>query len=396
MGGAVTQDAPVLIAGGGIAGLSLAIALAQRGIASKVLERERGFTTAGAGIQLGPNATQILHTLGVFEMLAPYAGAPDSIAVCDGSSNRLLTRLPLGSWIAARHGAPYWVVHRGHLQHALLERVRQYREIEIALDFTVQQVDDDGLRVRAWAEDGKVKTGSCLIAADGLWSQSRKFITAEKPLFCGRSATRGVIARESVPKRFKKNATHVFLNSNAHIVTYPVESGRSLAMVAIRKENWREETWGIPVSQVELHTAFARFPDDVRALFSLTTEWRKWPLYEFSSESPWWSGRVALIGDAAHAMLPFLAQGGAMALEDAIVLAHHLQNNFADPSEAFARFYAERRERVQRVAEKARQNGKIYHMRMPFSNARNFALRYSKPEKLMKDLDWLYGWKPPA
>lgn len=387
---------PILIVGGGIAGLSLGIALSKYGIACKILEREAEFTAAGAGIQLGPNATCVLEALGVSAHLRPLAGTPDAIAVADGASGRELTRLPLGRWIETRHGAPYWVLHRKDLQSALVEAARTQAGLTIVNGADIVSVEENGTEVRVFDQRGGEFKGSLLIGADGVWSSVRRSVHAATPQFSGRTAARAVITRADAPAMFQKNVTRVYLAPDAHVVVYPVDAGAALAVVAIAKETWRDATWSAPVSADEIAKRFASFAPDVQGLLPIAQDWRKWPLFAASEKYPWSRGRVGLIGDAAHPILPFLAQGAAMALEDAVVLAHCLAIEPGSPSAALASFESQRKIRVTRVAQMSWRNGQIYHLSGALAAARNMTLRLSKPERLMKNLDWLYGWRPPV
>jgi salicylate hydroxylase len=246
----MSTAAPVLIAGGGIGGLAVAIAVAQHGIAARVLEQRAEFSEAGAGIQLGPNGVHALERLGVRHMLAPHVATPSAIVVHEGTAATVLARLPLGDWIEARHGAPYWVAHRRDLQTALLARARELPLVAITTGFAVSHIAETAAGVCAHGEAGGRAEGSALIAADGVFSRLRRtHFNAPSLVFSGKTAARTVLDAGAVAGMLDIAATGVWLTPNAHVVHYPVRAGREIAVVAIIDEDWREEDWGAPVDR---------------------------------------------------------------------------------------------------------------------------------------------------
>ncbi len=385
---------PVLIAGGGIGGLSTALALARRGIASHVLERRAAFHEEGAGIQLGPNGTRILQQLGVADALRACVGEPEALSVRDGASGSELARMPLGEWIAARHGAPYWVAHRKDLHTALADAARADPLICVSLGFNAAQVASDDQRVCVANDAGDAHFGSALIAADGVWSGLRtKLIDDSKPRFSGKSAVRSVIAREDVPTDFLRNETTIWLFANAHVVHYPVSGGRELAIIVVLDDSRHDTDWSAPVAP---DWVAQNMPDSAAALHALircAPAWKRWSLQSLPVPGEWTRGRIALLGDAAHPVMPFFAQGAVMALEDAVVLADALALRPDDIPQALSSYQRMRRPRAIRVADASRNNGRIYHLGGASAVARNIVLRYAPPERLMARYDWLYGWK---
>lgn len=386
---------PVLIAGGGIGGLAAAVALAQRGIASHILERRAAFHEEGAGIQIGPNGARILRLLGVAETLRPHVAVPESIRVRDGTSGEELACLPLGRWIAARHGAPYWLAHRSDLHAALLGAVRAEPLVALSLGVDVAEIATDGQAVAVTSTDGHAWTGKALIAADGVWSAVRSLqFDPRVPRFFGKSAARTVLPADAVTDTLRDLETNVWLFPGAHIVHYPVANGRELALVAIVNDTHDDKDWSapIPVSWVQ-----ARVPPCAQPLHDLLEKaqsWKRWTLHTLPVPRIWSRGRIALLGDAAHPVLPFLAQGGVLALEDAAVLADALHRFDTDVPAALTWYGRQRRGRAARVAAASGQNGRIYHLSGPLAQARNLALRSISPQRLMARYDWLYGWRP--
>jgi 2-polyprenyl-6-methoxyphenol hydroxylase-like FAD-dependent oxidoreductase len=385
---------PVLIAGGGIGGLAAAIALARRGIASHVLEQRADFEAEGAGIQIGPNGTRILQRLGAFETLRPHAGVPEAIRVRDGATGEELARLPLGDWIAERHGAPYWVAHRGDLHAALLHAARAEPLVALSMDFAVTEVAADAERVAVAAETGRTWTGRALIAADGLWSRIRaQTFQTGAPRFAGKSAARSVLAMDDVAPELRGSETGIWLFPDAHVVHYPVSAGTELAVVVIVADELGDDDWSAPVLPVWVQRRLPRCAEPLRDLIAQAHTWRRWALHTLPVPRNWSRGRIALLGDAAHPVLPFLAQGGVQALEDASLLADALHRFGEDDPRALAWYGRRRRARAARVARASRLNGRIYHLAGVAAGARNQVLRNVSAQRLMARYDWLYRWR---
>lgn len=385
--------APVLIVGAGIGGLAAAIAMAQRGIASHILERRSDFNEEGAGIQIGPNGTKILVKLGVADVLRARVGVPECIRVRDGVSGEELAVLPLGRWIAERHGAPYWVAHRKDLQSALLERARAQPLVRISTGVKLGEVAEFRSSVMA-GEDSRSWEGSALIGADGIWSDIRSAcFDARRPSFVGKSAIRTVVSAISLPAALRVPEIGLWIGRAAHIVHYPVRAGREIAVVAILDDQEATEDWSAPVAADWVASRVPRFQHTVRQLFAAAADWRKWTLHRLPPLRRWAAGRVALLGDAAHPVLPFLAQGAVLALEDAVVLADALARFDNDRVKSLRWYERQRIGRAARVAAASRRNGQIFRATGALAVARNLALRNFAPERLMARYDWVYGWR---
>jgi salicylate hydroxylase len=383
----------VLIAGGGIGGLASALALARRGIASHVVESRPEFGAEGAGIQIGPNGTRILQDLGVSEALAPHAGVPEAIAVRDGASGKDLARLPLGRWIAERHGAPYWVVHRGDLHKVLVAAAQAQPLITLSTGAGVTGVDVNDKTVTLATASGEA-SGRALIGADGLWSKVRTAVApGVTPAFAGKSAARSVLDLESAPPELRRQEVGIWLFPDAHVVHYPVAGGRALAIVVIVLDALSGDDWSVPVPPQWVAQRLPPCAPALRDLVAAPETWRRWALHRLPILSTWTRGPVTLLGDAAHAIVPFLAQGGVLALEDAAVLADTLQDCGSDAAQAFQLYERRRRPRAQRVAQASLQNGRIYHLSGLPARARDMVLGTLPPELLMARYDWLYGWR---
>lgn len=387
---------PILIAGGGIGGLALALALAKSGRESIVLEQGHEFATAGAGIQLGPNGVKALERLGLAPALRPLVGEPGAIRVHDGRSGRRIASLPLGRWLAARHGAPYWAAHRGDLHGALLTAATAEQRITLHAGFALAAFVEEGEAVMASSTTGATVTGCALVGADGIWSRVRVGICpSHEPAFAGATATRTVL-KASEAGRLAEPAVGLWLTPGVHVVHYPVRGGSEVAVVVIAREDWRGREWDAAADLGTLRGHLSRFHRSLVDVLAPVTDWRKWALYRLAPLPRWTAGRVTLMGDAAHPMLPYLAQGGVLALEDALVCGKCLAAHTGKEAEALSLFESLRRKRAARVQALSRRQGRIYHLPPPLSWARDAGLRWLPGRWLMSAYDWLYGWQPDA
>jgi salicylate hydroxylase len=392
---------PILIAGGGIGGLALALALARCGLPSVVLERQARPTAAGAGIQLGPNGVRVLQGLGVADAVRPCVGEPQAIEVRAGGSGRRLARLPLGRWIAARHGAPYWVTHRGDLHGVLLAAAAGDPLIEMRAGFEVASLAQTTAQVTVTDVDGRRLGGPVLVGADGLWSAVRAALApGSAPRPAGAAAARTVIPADQAGPLAAADVG-VWLTPEAHVVHYPVRRGSEVALVLIAREPQAGARagrgWDADADAAALGRRLAPFHPSLREVLlpeaGRSWPWREWTLYTLPPLPAWVRGRIVVLGDAAHPMLPYLAQGGALALEDAVVLADCLAT--AGPGAALARFGALRAARARRMQAASLRQGRIYHLAPPLSWARDLALAAVPGPWLMAGYDWLYAWQSP-
>lgn len=388
------KPGPVLVVGAGIGGLATALALARRGIASQVLERRPAFHEEGAGIQIGPNGTRILRSLGVADALRPHVGIPEALSVRDGRTGTELARFPLGRWMTMRHGAPYWVAHRKDLHAALLHTARAEPLIALSMGFDASEVAFDDRSVAVASDAGQAWSGKALIAADGIWSPLRTLLfDPRKPRFSGKSAVRSVVPLEKLPADFHRNETTVWLFGDAHVVHYPISDGSELAIVVVLGDQHDTTDWSAPVPPTWVQQNMPECAPPLQALILDASTWRRWALHTLPVPKQWARGPIALLGDAAHPVLPFFAQGAVMALEDAAVLAAALARNPTEIPDALRTYQRQRRPRVVRVARASQHNGGIYHLSGPAALARNFVLRHVSGQKMMARYDWLYGWR---
>jgi len=386
------------IAGAGIGGLTAALTLNRIGYRVIILERETELTEAGAGLQLSPNASRVLIDLGLEQSLASTAITPEAIRVINARSGRDIARLPLGERVSARFRAPYWLIHRAALQAALAAKVRATPGIELRLGWRFDEVTDEASGVTVIQRRGmsyRAERVQALIGADGVWSAVRQQVFPEAgPRFSRRIAWRGMIDAAHAPRFFEKRNVHLWMGPNAHLVAYPVVGSGSINLVAIVTGEWNKPGWSEPGYAAELARHFTKPWDDfARALINATPSWRKWALFEVPNPV-FAKGAVAMLGDAAHAMLPFAAQGAAMAIEDAAVLARSIETHPDDLTAAFRHYETARRARVSRVQRLSRQNGQIYHLKGVASTARDQTMRLLGGKRLLARQNWIYGWRP--
>jgi salicylate hydroxylase len=393
----------VLVAGAGIAGLTAALAFAARRFHVEIFERAESFEAAGAGIQLSPNAARILGTLGVLDALGG-AVAPEAVVLKDGTSLKELARVPLGKAAETRWNAPYLVAHRADLHEALLARASEHPSIRLHTGSTVAGVDfeDQGVVVTVEHADGQEKAvGELLVAADGVWSALRNFVKgSRRSRPSGTMAWRALVetasaAGQALAPLAPSDRVTAFLNPALHMVVYPLRGGTVLNLVALTKGEAGAGSWTNAVDARPLVLAMRGFAPPLADLAETAKSWTAWPIHAVDPAGPWTDRRgLALSGDAAHAMTPFAAQGAAMAVEDAWVLAALVAERPDDLPTALARYEAVRRPRIQRVVRRGAFNHFTWHASGPIALARNVVLAARSPERLAADFDWLYGWRP--
>jgi 2-polyprenyl-6-methoxyphenol hydroxylase-like FAD-dependent oxidoreductase len=391
----MTKSGPhsrALIVGGGIGGLTTALALARTGMSATVLERSAFADETGAGIQLGPNATRALAELGVLDAITAAAFRPDVLRLFDGLSGTNLASVPLGRVAEERYGAPYLTLHRADLHASLLAACRAEGAIELRSGFEVTEAEALAEPVIVRGADGMQAEGSILVAADGLWSRLRDRIAPDADLrFSGTTAWRALLPRGEVPAPFDAPEVGLWLGPHAHLVHYPVRGGKDLNVVAVVEGGSAKQGWSRRAEPDLLLPSFQRWAQPAKTLLATVKTWRCWSLFRLKPLPRWTDGRMALLGDAAHPVQPYLAQGAALAIEDAITLAASLEASGGDPVSAFPRYQSLRMDRAARVQAQAARFGRIYHLRGPAAFARNFLLGRRSPESLLQSFDWLYG-----
>lgn len=397
----------IIIAGAGIAGLTAAIAFAERGFSCSIFERSEKLEEVGAGLQLSPNATRLLDRLDVLELLRPHAVQPEAVVLRKARTLRQLARVPLGKDAERRWSAPYLVTHRADLQNALLEKVSREPDIRVTPGAEILSAvpTDMGVQVSIDMNGGASRTldGLLLIGADGVWSKTRALVApSTNSHFVGELAWRTTIARDSpggsmLCKMGARTVVTAFLHPGAHLIAYPVRGGAAFNLVAFTPGERIADGWSGKADIAILLKALRDVAAELSQLLQAAGPWTVWPIHSIDPSGPWTRGKaVALVGDAAHAMTPFAAQGAAMAIEDAVTLAGAVSESPAGMAAALAQWEAKRRPRVQRVARRGALNRFAWHAGGPVALARDLFLKTRSPEGLAADMDWLYAWQPDA
>lgn len=383
----------ILIAGGGIGGLSTALALAAQGHRVRVYERRDTFTELGAGIQIGPNGFHALDRLGVGEEVREQAVRIDQLRFLDGTTGDLVQSMPLGAAYQARFGNPYAVVHRADLYAPLLAACRRSPLIELRTGTAVSGYQADQGGVEVTLESGERLRGAALIGADGIRSAVRRQVVGDgEPRVSGHTIYRSVIPMDQVPLDLRWNAVVLWAGPKWHVVCYPIGGGKYLNLAATRDDGARRAVVGAPVPRERVLGSLPELGDTARHLLELGTEWREWVLCDRDPTDRWTDGRVVLTGDAAHPMLQYAAQGACMALEDAVLLGELLDCPEELFTERFRQYNEERRERTAAVTLLAREMGRqLYHPVGAAARERNAMLAALSVDDLYNTVSWLHG-----
>lgn len=391
------QD-PIIIAGGGIGGLAAAIALAQKGFQVTVLERAARYQEIGAGIQLGPNAFHAFDRLSLGDAARSIAVFIDQLRLMDAISAEEITSIDLTSYFRRRFGNPYAVVHRGDLHGIFVRACDAHPNVTLRTDCDVIGYEQNGLSATAQLKSGERVTGCLLIGADGLRSRIRQQMVADgAPRVAGHTTYRSVIPTEQMPEDLRWNAATLWAGAKCHLVHYPL-SGWKVFNLAITCHNDPAEAFAArPVTHDEVLEGFRDVHPRAKAIIHHGRDWKAWVTCDRDPTDRWTDGRVVLLGDAAHPMLQYFAQGACMALEDAVYLADELDETEGDVAGALERYRTARMLRTARVQLGARELGDhVYHPAGVHALLRNQLMRETNLERFCENVAWLYQSPFPA
>ena len=399
----MTTNAPILISGGGIGGLAAAMVLAKDGHAVTVLEQAAAFGEIGAGIQLGPNIFRMFEYLGLTETVNRVAFFPTGLALNDVRSGEKIVRVALGDMARVTYGFPYGVIYRADLHQVFFDACRAQPHVTLRTGAKVESFDqtDEGVTVRLASgepgQPGEALEGSALIGADGMWSKIREAVVGDgKPRVSGHIAYRAVLKREDVPPDLWSDDVVLWGGEKTHLVHYPLRRGELFNLVAVFHSNKYDEGWNAFGDTGELNERFAQACPQVKALLAKIETWKMWLLCDREPIKNWTDRRVTLLGDAAHPMLQYLAQGAGQAIEDAVVLREALRFTRGDIPRAFQKYQQARYLRTGRVQLTARFYGDIYHAAGVQRELRNQMFQSGLESAGFAGLKWMYDGIEPS
>ena len=389
------NDKRIAIAGAGIAGLTTALSLLQLGWKVDVYEQASQLGEVGAGLQISPNGTRILQSLGLENALRQVVSQAQGKEIRMWNTGQRWKLFDLGDDCLSRFGAPYWMVHRGDLHKVLLEAFNARSDAPVKLNARVVSAQSNSDHARFELQDGSRQTAYGLIASDGVHSVLREKLLGEvKAQFTGLLAWRGLVPIQSIATHLQAPVGTNWVGPGAHVITYPVRGGQLMNVVGIiEKEGWQGESWTEQGTHEELLQDFGHWHEDVRAYMCKIDQPFKWALLGRTPQRGWAQGSICLLGDSAHPTLPFLAQGANMAIEDAAVMARCL-DAYSTAPEAFEKFEALRWQRTADIVNRSSDNAKRFHN--PQLSDANIAVDYVNtewdPEKVRRRYDWLFEY----
>jgi salicylate hydroxylase len=386
----------ILIAGAGIAGLCTAIALIQRGFHVTICEQAETLRETGAGVQISPNGTRVLASLGVLDALRDLAVEPTAKTIRLWNSGETWSLFDLGTMSVAEYGFPYLMVHRGDLHTTLANAVEQLDPDAIRQGAGVVEVENRTDGVTVSLSSGERVSGDILIGADGIHSGVREAVFGSGPAhFTGCIAWRGVIPSSRLPTHIRLDVGTNWVGPGRHVVTYPLRAGKLFNFVGVvERSGWETESWTSKGTREECADDFAGWHPDVHALIDNIDVHYRWALMSRPPMERWSAGRVVLVGDACHPMLPFMAQGAVMAIEDSITLARCLAKSPDDYVGAFSTYEAERVTRANRCIVAAERNRDIFHNERLMDSgdaSRYVSTQWSEP-KVRDRYHWLFAF----
>jgi 3-hydroxybenzoate 6-monooxygenase len=387
---------PFLVIGGGLGGLATALALSRKGYPVHVVEKAHEFGEIGAGIQIAPNGSRALDKLGVLGETRPYAVYPERLLLVDALSNNVLTTLDFGEKFRRAYAYPYFVMHRNDLLNILLNACRQSDTITLETNREVIAIEDLGDGARVSCADGAIYECQALVGADGLKSVVRTYVIGDGDPVCAQFvAYRGAVPMEEVIEFAGMDTIRYWIGPNLHLIQYPLRGGKLYNQVAVFKsDRYRPDSddWG---TEDELDAQFARTHERVRRALTRVKRDRRWAMFDRVPTGNWTRHHITLLGDSAHPMLQYIAQGACQALEDAVCLADILASHRGDVGKAFLAYQEERIPRTARVQHSARLFGEIIHSDGVTALLRNALLSGRTPDDFTYT-DWFYGYQPKS
>ena len=387
------SEHPVIVAGGSIGGLAAALAITRQGFRVKVLEQAPEIGEIGAGIQLGPNAFAALDALGVGSSARARAVYTERLLMMDAVDDTVVGEIPVGDAFRERFGNPYAVIHRADVHKSLLEGVEATSQIEFLTSTTVKRVEHDANGVSVYDQHGKAHIGQALIGADGVKSVVRDALVGDQVRVSGHVVYRAVVEAKDFPEDLRWSAATIWVGPNCHLVHYPMRGGEQYNLV-VTFHSRDKEGWSVTEgSAAEVESYFTGLCPRARQLILLPKSWKRWATADREPIGKWSYGRATLLGDAAHPMLQYLAQGACMAMEDAVTLGAALGVHDGDFAKAFAHYERSRVSRTARVVLSAREMGRIYHAKDVGRLVRKDLWTGRSPGRFYVAVKWLYGWR---
>jgi salicylate hydroxylase len=384
---------PILIAGGGIGGLACALTLSRQGYPVKVLEQASEVGEIGAGIQLGPNAFAAFDALGVGERARARAVYTEKMLMMDAIDDTVVADVALGEDFRRRFGNPYAVIHRADVHRSLLEGVQETERIEFLTSTRVTRLEQDAGGVTAIDANGGSHRGRALIGCDGVKSAVRQQVVDDDVRVTGHVVYRAVLDAEEFPADLRWNFPTIWVGPNCHLVHYPLRNGEQFNLV-VTFHSSKEEVWGVTDGdREEVLRHFQGIHARPRQLLDLPKSWRRWATADREPIAKWSYGLTTLLGDAAHPMMQYLAQGACMALEDAVTLGAATRAHDGDFASAFEHYERSRVTRTARMVLSTREMGRIYHAKGVERLVRNDLWKGRTPERYYDALEWIYGWR---
>ncbi len=390
----------VVIIGGGIGGLAAALALLKCGFDVDVYEQAPEITEVGAGIQISSNGTRVLYALGLEEALKLVQVLPSRRQIRHWSTGETWNWFDLGATTTRRYGTPHVMLHRGDLHGVLADAVQRLKPSAIQLNMKCAAVSQTGEQVEIRFETGEVVHAAFAIGADGIHSNVRQCLFgADKPEFTGCVAWRGLVAMEKLPPHIALMLGTNWLGPKGHVLHYPVRRGEIMNFISfVEREDWQIESWTVQGTTDELANDYRGWHPDVHAIIHNIETPFKWAMMVRGPMVRWSKGRITLLGDACHPTLPFLGQGGVMAIEDGYIIAACLKKYFTDPATAFARYEDIRRERTAAVVRKSHENRKSAFSPALADKAAiaHEVAREWQQERVRERMEWLYAYDATA